>query len=166
MSDGADTSAAVVDAPVVDAAVAAPPATSAAPEIISAESSPEQEPQEPNNPVPPPVPPPIDASVSQTNSPAPVAPQAPQVAQAVPTPVQPSIKSYLQSALEKIRFKKQAKLDKIVALAQKKGRITNDDVEKLLHVSDSTAQRYLMQLVREGRLKRSGNTISTEYQLA
>src|SRR5262249_11720339 len=70
-----------------------------------------------------------------------------------------SIKDRAFAALEKIRFNKRAKLDKIVQLAAKKGRIRNDDVEKLLRVSDSTAQRYLKQLVQEGRLtaRRKGN---------
>lgn len=77
----------------------------------------------------------------------------------VPPPTQVShaptiltIKDRAYAAFEKIRFNKRRKLDKIVALAKEKGRIKNDDVEKLLRVSDSTAARYLKQLVLEARL--------------
>ena len=33
--------------------------------------------------------------------------------------------------------------------------ITNDEVEKLLHVSDATATRYLSQLEKEGKIKKN-----------
>ena len=42
--------------------------------------------------------------------------------------------------------------------------IKNDDVEKLLRVSDSTAQRYLGQLVREGKLRRVGALKQPTYE--
>mgnify|MGYP003395643963 CR=1 FL=1 len=67
--------------------------------------------------------------------------------------------------LEKIRFNKRAKLEKIVALAQKKRSMVNDDVEKLLRVSDSTATRYLAQLVQEGKLTVSGLRGGASYTL-
>lgn len=75
-----------------------------------------------------------------------------------------SIKDRLSSALEKIRFRKRAKLDRIVELAHKKGRIKNDDVEKLLRVSDATASRYLLQLVKEGNLRQVGNRGGAWYE--
>ena len=40
----------------------------------------------------------------------------------------------------------------------KKSKITNDEVEKFLHVSDATATRYLSQLEKEGKIKQSGKT--------
>jgi len=33
-----------------------------------------------------------------------------------------------------------------------------DEVEKLLHVSDATATRYLEQLEKEGKVKQNGRT--------
>jgi predicted HTH transcriptional regulator len=39
-----------------------------------------------------------------------------------------------------------------------KGSITNDQVEKLLHISDATATRYLSQLEKEGKLQQIGTT--------
>jgi len=64
----------------------------------------------------------------------------------------------LKIARAKIQTKKQQKLEKIMTLFEKKEKITNDDVEKLLHCSDATARRYLNELVRQGKLKRVGET--------
>ena len=36
--------------------------------------------------------------------------------------------------------------------------VTNDEVEKFLHVSDATATRYLSQLEKEGKIKQNGKT--------
>ncbi len=57
-----------------------------------------------------------------------------------------------------IQFRKRKKLDKVMALFLKKSKITNDEVEKFLHVSDATATRYLSQLEKEGKIKQSGKT--------
>ena len=65
--------------------------------------------------------------------------------------------------------RKQKKLEKIVemALRQKaQGKlITNDDVEKLLRVSDKTAERYLAELVKQGKLRKTGTTSQTKYEI-
>ena len=42
--------------------------------------------------------------------------------------------------------------------------ITNDQVEKLLHVSDATASRYLARLVKEGKLQKIGKDGSSMYE--
>lgn len=39
-----------------------------------------------------------------------------------------------------------------------KGTISNDDVEKLLHVSHATATRYLAALEKEGRIMQAGKS--------
>lgn len=88
--------------------------------------------------------------------------EMPQSPQAAAAPF--SIKKYAYAALEKIRFRKRAKLDKILLLAAKKNSIKNDDVEKLLKVSDATATNYLSQLVREGSLKKTGIRAGTVYE--
>ena len=72
--------------------------------------------------------------------------------------------SRLQASVDKRRAKKQAGLEKIVAFAIKKRSITNNNVELLLHVSDATATRYLSDLVKAGRLKRTGERASATYQ--
>ncbi|MEI7462829.1 MAG: DUF977 family protein [Candidatus Taylorbacteria bacterium] len=74
------------------------------------------------------------------------------------------IRSLLVKAQAKIQFNKQKKLEKIIQLAQKKQTITNDDVQKLLRVSDATATRYLVKLVEQGHLARAGNPRDAKYQ--
>ena len=64
----------------------------------------------------------------------------------------------LDKARATIQFRKTAKLEKIMTALQKKNHITNDEVEKLLHVSDATATRYLEALVKQGKIKKIGTT--------
>jgi predicted HTH transcriptional regulator len=77
----------------------------------------------------------------------------------------PLLRQLWQKALEKIRERKSKGLEKILQLAKEKGEITNDDVEKLLHVSNRTATRYLEELLRQGKLKRIGSPSHAKYQL-
>ena len=42
------------------------------------------------------------------------------------------------------------------ALEQGRGKITNDEVQKLLGVSDATATRYLDELEKQGKVKQVG----------
>lgn len=64
----------------------------------------------------------------------------------------------LAKAKNVIQFRKRKKLDKIMTLFLKQSKITNDEVEKILHVSDATATRYLSQLEKEGKIKQVGKT--------
>ena len=64
----------------------------------------------------------------------------------------------LAKAREMIQFRKRKKLEKIMGMFLKQSSITNDEVEKLLHVSDATATRYLSQLEKEGKIKQEGRT--------
>jgi len=64
--------------------------------------------------------------------------------------------SLLAQAREKLQFRKQKKFDRILVEIGKKGKITNDEVEKLFHISDKTAERYLLQLVKELKIKTNG----------
>ena len=70
--------------------------------------------------------------------------------------VKSSISSEVGNTAKQERVKK--KLEKIIEFLNTKGKITNDDVEKLLHVSDATATRYLSILEKEGKIKQSGRT--------
>lgn len=47
---------------------------------------------------------------------------------------------------------------KIMAKVEREGRITNDEVEEMLAVSDATATRYLSELAAEGKLHQEGET--------
>lgn len=61
----------------------------------------------------------------------------------------------------------EVRLEKILAFARteasKNESITNDMVEKLLHVSGATATRYLNMLVLRGKLRREGRTRGVRY---
>ena len=88
------------------------------------------------------------------------APQ-PSVPPATPAPatgVMHAARDLLVKARATIQFRKTAKLEKILTALQKKNHITNDEVEKLLHVSDATATRYLEALVKQGKIKKVGTT--------
>jgi Fic family protein len=52
------------------------------------------------------------------------------------------------------QISKRKKLEKIMSLFLKQSSITNDDVQKLVYVSDATATRYLQQLEQEGKIKK------------
>lgn len=78
-------------------------------------------------------------------------------------------RTILLKLLEKARAAKEAKrrkkLDKIMTLFVKNPKgITNDMVEKLLHVSHNTATNYLAILVKEGKLVKTGEGSGTKYQ--
>jgi Fic family protein len=67
-------------------------------------------------------------------------------------------RTLLDKARAVIQSRKQKKLEKIMGLFAKKPSITNDEVEKLLHVSDATATRYLSHLEQQGRIMQTGKT--------
>ncbi len=48
--------------------------------------------------------------------------------------------------------------EKIIEFLKEKGKITNNDVEKLLEVSDSTATRYLSEMEEAGIIDQNGDT--------
>ena len=90
-------------------------------------------------------------------APTPEPPQAATSASATPAPSHPA-RDLLVKARATIQDRKRKKLDKILEALSTKGKITNDEVEKLLHVSDATATRYLSALEKEGKLKQIGTT--------
>lgn len=54
----------------------------------------------------------------------------------------------------------------ILEFVKREGRVTNDDVQALLKISDSTAQRYLGALDKSGEISRHGKTRDIHYTLA
>ncbi len=88
-------------------------------------------------------------------------------------------KSFLASLLskmkEKLSFRTEKRLAKIMELANRKAqpsqiksqfdgvKITNDDVQKLLRVSDASAGRYLAKLVQRGSLRIVGAKNHEKY---
>lgn len=123
----------------------------------------------------------VSAPVDGPLKPEPTGPQGPlpfsktddrqenKVAQVpIPIPTIPEPRSrareLLTMARNAMQFRKRKKLEKILGLLEKRTsngstnspQVTNDEVEKLLHVSDVTATRYLDTLEKEGRIKQVG----------
>ncbi len=73
------------------------------------------------------------------------------------------IRALLAKANAKLGSNRQKKLDKVMFLAQKKGFITNEQAQELLHCSDATATRYLSKLVQQGRLNRTDGSHWVKY---
>jgi len=105
-----------------------------------------------------PTPEPVQSIPTQSvpSAPAPLTPPAPQPQ----SPAQPDqtgfIRTLLAKANAKIQSERQKKLDLLMQSVLKKGKIDNREAQKLLRISDKTAERYLNKLVMQGRLKRSG----------
>ena len=83
-------------------------------------------------------------------SPAPASTSTPQATHAA--------RDLLVKARATIQDRKRKKLVKIMEALNTNGKITNDEVEKLLHVSDATATRYLSALEKEGKIQQVGKT--------
>jgi hypothetical protein len=85
-----------------------------------------------------------------------------QIPESEPLPVfissKPSQKDLWKRFLDKVQIGKRKKLEKIMTLFLKNSKITNDEVEKFLHVSDATATRYLSILEKENKIKQVGKT--------
>jgi len=111
-----------------------------------------------NEPLPPEPPPSHEATEGQSE---PIAPEIPTSQPPTPSsslPVRQSARDLLVKANATKQNRKRKKLDKIMEALNTKGKITNDEVEKLLHVSDATATRYLSALEKEGKIKQVGKT--------
>ena len=67
-------------------------------------------------------------------------------------------KENLERANLKRQNRKRERINEILGLFAERQKITNDEVEKLLHVSDATATRYLETLEKEGKIKQVGKT--------
>ncbi|TSC86499.1 MAG: Uncharacterized protein G01um10148_485 [Parcubacteria group bacterium Gr01-1014_8] len=140
--------------PSVPEPPAPPVEPQSAPEIPTAAAVPEPAPPAPEITIPEPVDAiPAEAQTAQRPVVEPFTPtNEPIVAPADPKP------ELLKKAHEKTQIRKRKKLDMILETLTASGKITNDEVEKLLHVSDATATRYLTILKREGKIKQIGKT--------
>ena len=85
-------------------------------------------------------------------------PEPPSAAAPVPTAQTYFIRDLLSRARIAIQDRKRKKRDKIMQALNTRNKITNDEVEKLLRVSDATATRYLSALEKEGKIKQIGKT--------
>lgn len=119
-------------------------------------------------------------AIPESPSPAPAAPippvpqpQSPAQPPQTPQPVPQSTQNIDQTALihnlqtkarAKIQEHRQKKLEKVIEDAQQHQTVTNDEVQKLTRVSDATATRYLVDLVKQGRLVREGSPRHAKYR--
>ena len=123
-----------------------------------------QLPPTPTEPIPEPVSTPSTSSPQETPTPTPEPVSAPQPQVSTLPVIQTSLaRELLVKAREIIQFRKRKKLEKIMGLFLKKQSVTNDDVQKLLYVSDATATRYLQQLEKEGKIRKQGVPGHTSY---
>lgn len=127
------------------------------PADLSAENSSSTTNPQPADPQTAQIPPNEPLPADPEPTPTPAAPAAASVAAA---PVQNTnfARDLLNKARAAIQSRKQKKLEKILEFLNAKGKITNDEVEKLLHVSDATATRYLSALEKQGKIKQVGKT--------
>jgi hypothetical protein len=92
-----------------------------------------------------------------------IPPASPEpVTETIAIPVMASRINPILELLNKARLamqsRKRKKIDRILNMFTTKSKITNDEVEKLLHVSDATATRYLEILEKENKIKQIGKT--------
>jgi Fic family protein len=97
------------------------------------------------------------------SAPTPQSPTAPQTQPSAQQNQTSFIRALLAKANAKLGSNRQKKLDKLMQLAQKKGSITNEQAQDLLHCSDATATRYLSKLVQQGRLNRTDGSHWVKY---
>jgi len=141
----ADEDTTQTPAPVAEPAATPPEAATAPTEPEATQTPPET--QTAQVPVNEPLPPEVE----------PIAPPQAASAPVAATPTHPA-RDLLVKARATIQDRKRKKLEKILELLGKKEKITNDEVEKLLHVSDATATRYLSALEKEGKIQQVGKT--------
>ncbi len=138
------SSAPAETAPTPDA-TSAPQAETAQPSTSTAQIP-------PNEPLPP-EPEPFDSAQDKPTA----TPEPPSAAASTPAPAHP-IRDFLNKARIATQDRKRKKRDRIMLALNTKNKITNDEVEKLLHVSDATATRYLSALEKENKIKQVGKT--------
>lgn len=117
---------------------------------------PEQTPAETPQPAPEVLEPAVVPETAHMGRNEPLSPE-PEPFQPAPAPVIQqtgilhAVRDILSKARNTIQFRKRAKLATILLALEKKNSITNDEVQKLLRVSDATATRYLSTLEKEGK---------------
>ena len=64
----------------------------------------------------------------------------------------------LQSPNQKEMEEKRKHLEEVMAYFNSHDAVTNDEVEKMLNISDATAERYLDELEKQGKITQVGKT--------
>jgi len=157
-------------------------------EAPSADSQPTAEPKQSfGDLISEPKPPPVSDQAPKTQSPTipPAPPPAPEAVQPLPDLSIPTIPPVAQppeklvsvgtgapdlseKRNQAIQARKQRvadHLDRIIAFVGQKGKVNNQDIRDLLHVSQTTVSDYCHTLVSSGKLKREGKAKATMYSL-
>jgi len=71
--------------------------------------------------------------------------------------------SYMKKRMPALPVPKEEGKKMILEQLEKKGRIANDEVQRLLNTSDASATRYLDELEKEGKVKQVGDTGHAVY---
>ena len=129
-----------------------------APQEPSVSSEPTPEPQTAQTPVSEPLPAPAEQTPEPEAKSESSQPEEANLPLVTPQPKQSLARELLTKARNVIQFRKRKKLDKVMSLFLKQNKITNDEVEKFLHISDATATRYLSILEKENKIKQTGKT--------
>ena len=66
----------------------------------------------------------------------------------------------------KKRHSRENKKKQILVLLKKHGKVKNDDIEKLLEVSDATVTRYMNELEKDGKVIQKGDRKVAYYELS
>jgi len=72
--------------------------------------------------------------------------------------IDPQASSRIEAINKERAEEKQRALDDLLKLFDRQEKVTNNDVEKLLGIADSTAERYLQELESAGKIKQHGQT--------
>lgn len=68
-----------------------------------------------------------------------------------------------ETLIEKQAKEKVANKEAILGLLETQGKLTNNHIEMMLGISDATAERYLNELEKEGKVKQVGDIGSGVY---
>ena len=94
------------------------------------------------------------------------APQEPEPRLETPAPPPLARSQDFREVIRQAKVRKhEARLEKLLAHVRERGRISNDEIQKLLRVSDATASRYAVELVRRGALRKAGSGRAAYYQI-
>ena len=92
------------------------------------------------------------------------APQETKPRPETPAPPSASRPQDFREVMQRAKMRKrEVRLEKILAYVREKGRVTNDDIQKLLRVSDATATRYAAELVRRSLVEKVGRGRAAYY---
>jgi len=105
-----------------------------------------------------------ESAIATTAEPAPATPVSQSIKTSFTVQFRKKLKQLLGKANQKRQDRAQANMDKIIKYARETQKVTNNDVEKLINISDRQALRYLKKLIKQGKLIKFGKKKNTFYK--